>query len=195
MAGMKRFCFTLIALACMAATAQTQALPSAPAPQGSADWNRVRALAPGQAIVVVEDNAPPLHCLFTSATDTYLFCAPPGNPQGVGFRLDRANILSVDFDLPPQNSPQVRRPQPNYHPAWIASMIAGGLITGIVATGETDAGTAAKAGLIGAVVVGAIGAPLAFLPQPGSQNFARRGAAFQARIPLPHSKPHYFRIR
>lgn len=166
--------------------ALAQMLPSAPAPaeSNSADWYRVRALAPGQAIIVVEDNAPPLHCLFISANDSYLFCAPPGSPQGVGFRLDRANILSIDFDLPPQISPQVSRPQPNYHPVWIASMLAGGLITGIIATRATSDGNAARAGLVGAAVVGVIGAPLAFLPHSQDDNLAyRAGAPIHAHAP------------
>jgi uncharacterized membrane protein YeaQ/YmgE (transglycosylase-associated protein family) len=70
---------------------------------------------------------------------------------------------------------QVSRPEPNYHPAWISSMIAGGIIVGLCATRSTDAGTATRAGLIGAGVVGLIGAPLAFLPH---SQFAPPGPAY-----------------
>ena len=45
-------------------------------------------------------------------------------------------------------------------------MIAGGIIVGLIASQNTDAGTAAEDGIIGAGVVGLIGAPLAFLPHP-----------------------------
>jgi hypothetical protein len=99
-------------------------------------------------------------------TESYLFCNPPANPEGVGFRFDRIDVLSVDFDRTGASLPQARRPERNYHPAWISSMIAGGLIVGIIASQNTNAGKAAQDGLIGAAAVGLIGAPLAFLPHP-----------------------------
>ena len=83
-----------------------------------------------------------------------------------GFSLDHADVLGVDLDLPRATAFQASRPERNYHPAWISSMIAGGIIVGLVASKNTDAGTAAEDGIIGAGVVGLIGAPLAFLPHP-----------------------------
>jgi len=82
----------------------------------------------------------------------------------VGFRFDHADVLGVDLDLSRATSFQTSRPERNYHPAWISSMIAGGIIVGLVASQHTDAGKAAQDGIIGAAVVGLIGAPLAFLP-------------------------------
>jgi hypothetical protein len=195
---MKHPCLTLIALACIAATLSAQAPPDAPAPAPyvPAGWNLVKNLTRGEPIVVQDDNGPPAHCLFAGATDQYLFCDPPGNPPGVGFRFDRASIVSVSLDLPPQKNSQFNRPQPNYHPAWIASILAGGILTGIVATRTTSDGNAARAGLIGALVVGAIGAPLAFLPHAQDDGFAyRTGAVVRLRAPYSHAIGRLFKSR
>ncbi len=116
-----------------------------------------------------------MHCLFAGVTEAYLFCNSPGNPAGVGFRFDHADVLSVDLDLPHPMPIQASRPERNYHPAWISSMIAGGIIVGLIASKNTDAGTAAEDGIIGAGIVGLIGAPLAFLPLP---QFVQTGAAY-----------------
>jgi hypothetical protein len=152
-----------------------QALPDNPAPAPMPDpaWNRLQNLAYRQPIVVDNTNGPPVHCLFAGLTDAYLFCNPLGNPRGVGFRFNHADVLGVDLDLLRQTPVQVIRPERNYHPAWISSMIAGGFIVGLIASRSTDAGRATEDGLIGAGVVGIIGAPLAFLPHsqiapPGS---------------------------
>lgn len=197
---MKPILLFLIAIVLMPAALRAQALPDAPAPAPPPDpaWARVRSLNPGQPIVVLVDNGPPVHCLFTGATEAYLFCSPAGNPPGVGYRFDRGRVAGVDLDLPARNSAQFEQPQPNYHPAWIASMIGGGLITGLVATRSMDAGDAARIGLIGALVVGAIGVPLAFLPQPGDGGLAFRPHRFaHARLPRtgPHPLPRLARIR
>ena len=111
-------------------------------------------------------SGPPVHCLFAGVSEAYLYCNPPGNPQGVGFRFDQAQVLGVDLDPPSTPAAMQRPPQRNYHPAWISSMIAGGIIVGLVASKTSDAGKAAQDGLIGAGAVGLIGAPLAFLPHP-----------------------------
>jgi len=198
MAGMKRLCLILISISCISGALPAQNLPSAPtpAPAGPADWNRVKNLRNGAPIVVQSDNAPPAHCLFAGATGLYLFCNPPGNPPGVGFRFDRASIVGVDLDLPPQKNAQIDRPQPNYHPGWIASILAGGILTGIAATRSTGDGNAARAGLIGAAVVGVVGAPLAFLPHSQDDGFAyRAGVPGRVRTPHHHPLPRLFSHR
>jgi hypothetical protein len=195
---MKRLCLTLLTLACVSATLYAQAPTDAPtpAPYAPAGWNLVKNLIRGEPIVVGDDNGPPVHCLFAGATDQYLYCDPPGNPPGVGFRFDRASIVSVDLDPPPQKNAQFDRPQTNYHPAWIASILAGGLLTGIIATRTTSNGNAAKAGLVGAGVVAVIGAPLAFLPHTQDDGFAyRTGAAVRLRTPHSRAIGHFFRSR
>lgn len=161
---MKRLAIVFIALMLLAHGAHAQILPEAPAAPPDPAWNQLRTLAIGQPIVITTTDNRSVHCLFGSVTDTYLFCNPPGNPEGVGFRFDRVDVLSVDFDRSGFDKTQARKAERNYHPAWISSMIAGGLIVGIIASQNTDAGQAAQDGLIGAAVVGAIGAPLAFLP-------------------------------
>lgn len=197
MAGMKRLCLTLIAISCLSATLPAQKLPDAPspAPYAPAGWNLVKNLSKNEPIVVRDDNGPPVHCLFAGATDQYLYCDPPENPPGVGFRFDRASIASVDLDLPQQKNAQFHRPQRNYHPVWIASILAGGLLTGIIATRSTSDGNAAKAGLIGAGVVGLIGAPLAFLPHSDDGFAYRDGAMYHAATPHAHALAHLFSSR
>lgn len=163
---MKRLAIAFITLSLLAPSVRAQILPDAPDAPPDPAWNRLASLAPGQSIVITTMDNRLVHCLFGSVTDSYLFCNPQGNPAGVGFRFDRAEVLSVDVDRHGTAIAQPRRTERNYHPGWISSMIAGGLIVGIVASQNTDADRAARDGLIGAAVVGAIGAPFAFLPQP-----------------------------
>jgi len=163
---MKRLAIVLITLLFGIPAPRAQILPEAPAAPPDPAWNRLRSLAEGRPIVVTTTDNRCLHCLFGSVTDSYLFCNPQGNPAGVGFRFDRAEVLSVEFNRSGTTIAQPPRVERNYHPGWISSMIAGGLIVGIVASQNTDADKAARDGLIGAAVVGAIGAPFAFLPQP-----------------------------
>jgi hypothetical protein len=204
MAGMKNLIRLLTASFLAAALSpsvvgRAQSLPNAPAPQSSAPpaplpdsaWDRVLSLARGQPIVVASDYGPPAHCLFAGATAAFLFCDPPGNPPGVGYRFDRASVISVTLDQPLPTGAQFSQPHPNYHPFWLSSIVAGGLLVGICATRTMDAGDSARAGAIGALVVGAIGAPLAFLPQSPGEGlifhpfaFARARSPRLARQPL-----------
>ena len=168
MRGMKRLAIALITLWLLPLVTEAQILPDAPVVLPDPAWNRLYSLPIGQSIVITTTDNRLTHCLFGSVTETYLFCNPPGNPAGVGFRFNRAEIASVDYDRPDATLAQTRKPERNYHPAWISSMIAGGLIVGIIASQNTDASHAARDGLIGAVAVGAIGAPFVFLPGPFS---------------------------
>ncbi len=168
-----------------------QALPDNPAPPPDPNWSHLQSLVYGQPIVVDNTSGPPVHCFFGGITDAYLFCNPPGNPAGVGFRFSRADVLGVDLDLPRQTQTQVSPPERNYHPAWISSMIASGILVGLCATRSTDAGNATKAGFIGAGIVGLIGAPLAFLPHPeetyGNPVYPQYGMGTRLRVPI---RPH-----
>ena len=202
---MKKIFILLIAILLIgpADALRAQALPDSPSPAPAPDaaWDHLQSLPVGEPIIVSNDNGPAVHCLFARATNTYLDCNPPGNPAGVGYRFDRASVASVNLDLPAQQkTAQLDRPERNYHPAWLASMIAGGIIVGLCATHTTDAGNSAKAGLAGAAIVAAIGAPLAFLPQPFGAGFdyRPRGMA-HARLlrtgPRPHPSPRLTGIR
>jgi len=181
----------IFAVTLLLPAARAQALPDnpAPAPLYSA-WDRLKNLAIGAPIVVGNENGPPVHCLFAGVTDAYLYCNPPGNPAGVGFRFDRASVTSVDFDLSAQNSAQFNRPQRNYHPAWIASILAGGLIVGLCSTPTMNDSDSARTGAIGALVVAAIGAPLAFLPHPQNWDFSFRPKPFAGGPRIPLFGPH-----
>ena len=98
---MKQLAILLLAFA-FVSSASGQALPDNPAPAPLRDpaWDRLQSLVNGQPIVVDNTNGPPVHCLFAGVTEAYLFCNPPGNPAGVGFRFDHADVLGVDLDLP-----------------------------------------------------------------------------------------------
>lgn len=164
------------------AIATSQNVPDSPAPASIADpaWSRLESLLPGQPIIVTAIDGHSVHCLFTAATDRYLFCNPPENLAGRGFRFDHAGVIGVDLDLPRSQMTQSAPRHPDCHPAWISSMIAGGIIVGLVASQNTTAGRAAEDGLIGAGIVGLIGAPLAFLPH------------HQLAIPRPVGPPGIF---
>jgi hypothetical protein len=199
---MKNSSLILIALAvapaiCIAqALPPTQELPPAPAPVQSTSmsatasprsspysdalWARVQRFASGQEVLVTNTYGPPLHCRFAGATDAYLFCDPPGSPAGTGYQFERGTVLDVRV---------VRAPH-NWHPGLLSAMIGGGLIVGIAATAQTDAGHAAQAGLLGALVTGAIAAPMAFLRPQDMYSGVGAGVAFQ-----PHGfthRPHLF---
>jgi hypothetical protein len=161
----------------------TSASSSAPARAGSSSdvlWARVQRIANGQEVLVTNTYGPPLRCRFEGVTDAYLFCDPPGSPVGTGYQFDRASVLDV----------RVMREPHNWHPGLLSAMVGGGLIVGIAATGQTDAGHAAQAGLIGALVTGAIAAPLAFL-QP-QDRYAGVGAGFSFH---PHGFHGWHRFR
>jgi len=191
---MKHLAILLLASS-FAICSSAQTLPDGPAPVPLSDpvWSRLQNLVNGQPIVVDNTNGPPVHCLFAGVTEAYLFCNPPGNPAGVGFRFDHADVLGVDLDLSRATSFQTSRPERNYNPAWISSMIAGGIIVGLVASKNTDAGTATEDGIIGAGIVGLIGAPLAFLPHPQyaprSPAYPQYGIGLRLKSTL-RSRPH-----
>jgi hypothetical protein len=73
-------------------------------------------------------------------------------------------------------------------------MIAGGIIVGVCATRTNDAGTSAKAGLIGAGVVGLIGAPFAFLPRPQSAFAGPVLPQYSVGLPIRLKAPHFRRV-
>ncbi len=184
---MKQLLWTLmlifVVISPLAACAQS--LPEDPAPAPTADpmWARVQNLKPGTPIVVSDTYGPPVRCLFAAATEAYLDCSPAGNPPATGFRFHRVDVTSVELDHPAQFAQQNKRKEHNYHPAWFASMIAGGCLVGFAATHTTDAGHAAEAGAISALAVGAIGAPLAFLPRDRFMSSTQ--PQFSIGIPFP----------
>lgn len=180
MAGMKQFGFTLMLFVIVLSplAAACQALPDAPAanaggaqsasqpgggpppanPQISdREWRKIQNILYGEQLVVASTYGAPLRCRYASATDTALYCDAAGSPDGTGYRLERATVIYVELETP--------RPSVNHHPVWISCMIAGGILSGLTASQETDAGHAAGVGAIGALIVGAIGTPMVLANQ------------------------------
>lgn len=160
---MRHFAIALLGLSLLPVSMAAQNLPDAPGPAPDPQWSRLQSLPAGRPVVVTDVENRSVHCLFAGVTEEHLFCNPAGNPPGVGFRFDRAQVLSVDLDR--ADAPQARAGvrERNYHPGWISCMIAGGILVGI-ASRDAGAGRATENGLIAAGVVGVIGAPIAFLP-------------------------------
>ncbi len=170
-ASMKTSIFLALAVALVPAASFAQTLPEAPPPAptqstsnslppaliSDAAWRRIQQIVNGKEVLVSNTYGPPLRCQFAGATDGYLFCDPPNSPAGTGYRFERASVIDVKV---------VKEPI-NWHPGLLSAMIAGGMVVGIVAATKTDAGHAAVAGLVGALVAGAIATPEVFLqPQP-----------------------------
>jgi hypothetical protein len=154
MAGMKTSFLLLFAMALLPAAARAQALPDSPAPAPDPMWSRVEQLVNGQEIEVKPTAGSAVRCRFAGATDTYLFCdlddAPPGTR---GYRFDRVQVVSV----------KVSRPKANWHPVLLATVAASGIAMGIASTRSMDDRGAASAGIISALVVGAVGYPIAVM--------------------------------
>lgn len=104
MAGMKRLCLILTAIALLPNVAHVQTLPDNPAPSGSADWNRVGELVHDQPMVVEADGGRTLHCLFTGTSGTTLFCDPQVWRDGREYHVDRADIEQVRLDQGHRNA-------------------------------------------------------------------------------------------
>ena len=159
---MKQIAITLIALSLLPQLSPTQELPNAPVPvEPDPAWDRVRGLPAGQALLVVVDDAPPVHCMFSRATQDYLFCDPPDNPPGVGYRFDRAEVISVDLDLPGLSRTQHAPPRADWHPGLFAAAAGTGIAIGVIASersGNPQAGLVF--GLIAAGMVTSAGYPM-----------------------------------
>lgn len=193
---MKQFGFTLmlfvIVLSPLAAVCQ--ALPDSPQPapdQGAAKpgiaertWRHIQQIRYGEPIDVASTYGPPLRCRFSSATEDAIFCDAPNSPDGSGYRFDRAAVTYVEELAPP--------PKPNHHPVWLSSMIAGGILVGLAAAEDTDAGHAAALGALGAVIVGGIGAPMALLNQ---NNGSAPGPLIYGAQPILSVPIRKFRLR
>ncbi len=124
-----------------------QALPDAPAPAAlNPQWIRIQQISDGQQIVVRTTKGEKVRCSFAGATETCLFCDPPGvlSSQPT-YRFDRGSLMSV----------REARPESDAHPIFLASMAVLGTIVGAAATRTTDDKTAAWAGLLTAGVLGA----------------------------------------
>lgn len=143
--------------------------PSITPPDGQ--WQKIERLPVGVLIVVSSTYGPPIPCRFAAATNDALFCDAPESPGGTGWQFERSSVVSVEATILKKN----------WHPGLVGAMIAGGTLVGLAATHGASAGRAAGIGAIGAVITGAVGAPMA-LSQPDERwvtvvyrpRFARR---------------------
>ena len=158
---MKTFLWIPITLVLLPAVAWTQALPDAPEPapayaQASAPpdakWNRIQQLSDGEEVVVSTTSGTLVRCRFAGATDTCLFCDPPGAlPSQASYRFERANVVSVKQDQPERDT----------HPVLLAAVVILGSAVGFATTRNSSDRVAATAGVFTAVAVGTFGYSMA----------------------------------
>jgi hypothetical protein len=83
--------------------AQTPATVTAPTGNNE-DWNRLRELVHGEEINVWASRNRHVHCLFTTATEDFLFCDPRYPYQGSSeYRFNRADVDKVRLEQGDRN--------------------------------------------------------------------------------------------
>ena len=128
---------------------------------GKHDWNRVRGLAHDEEINVWASHNRHVRCLFTGATEDYLFCEPVyrhWNRGGGEYRFNRVDVDKVRLEESERN-----------FRATVATMAVAGVIGGAVATDTKYRGMRAAGGLAGGLagmIAGTLlGGPIAiFVP-------------------------------
>jgi hypothetical protein len=137
-------------------SAPAQATPSTLG--GNEDWTHVRELTHDEEIIVSASHSRRVRCLFTGATDEFLFCEPQVMRQGAGeYRFDRADVEKI----------RLEQGERNFKLA-IAIPAAAGFVWGFAA-GSNPAGVRLLTGLAGALAGSMVGlvaaAPVAiFVP-------------------------------
>lgn len=180
---MKHLVTILAAIALLPAALHAQASSDNPVPAPLPDpvWYWVAHLVNGQPIAVKPTAGPVVHCRFAGATDVYLFCDPENARYAAsGYRFDRAQVVSV----------KISHPKVNWHPALLTIAAGIGIATGVAASSQGASDKAAAAGgLVTALMVGAIGYPIALMQEDD------RGFAFNVPLPaLRFSAPRMHRI-
>jgi len=193
MAGMKTIAPILMAMLLAPLAVRAQTLPNAPVPApapapapplSDAEWQRIEQLNSGQTISIHVLNGFPLECRFAVATEEYLFCDAMDAPAGAsGYRIDRANVLSV----------RVVRPERDWHPVLLTFIAAGGVLTGLGASRTLDDGRAAAIGVLGALVTAGIGMSMPPPPGPFAANgYATAGMQMRLGLRPPRRWRHFF---
>ncbi|WP_348262721.1 hypothetical protein P8935_23390 [Telmatobacter sp. DSM 110680] len=149
------------------ATPQAQSPASATAPtHSSEDWNRLRGLVHQEEINVWASRNRHVRCLFSGATENYLFCEPLYSYRGNGeFRFDRADVDKVRLEQGERNFKRT-----------IAVSAGVGAVTMAAATNTSNGGDrllgALAGGLAGSLVGIIIAGPVALLT-PGHLVYQR----------------------
>lgn len=175
--GMKTLLWIAIAVILLPAVAQTQALPDAPTPHTAqapappdAMWNRIEHFSDGEWIVVRTTSGIRVRCRFAGATDSCLFCDPPGQRASqAGYQFDRASVVSVSKSHPDRN----------WHPVLFSAMAIVGTGVGIAATRSMDDRGAAAAGLLSAGFVALVGLQFSQFQMQGPYGGYGYGLAFR----------------
>lgn len=159
------FLWFSIAIVLLPVSASTQALPDAPAPASPAAqvsssssagapspvdwmWRRIQQISDGQFIVVRTVLRGKVRCTFEGATETTLYCDPPGVLSSrPAYQFNRASVLSV----------REIRPGSDAHPGLLAASLITGTAVGIVAAGDSPAPEAVAAGLLTTLIVAGVG--------------------------------------
>jgi hypothetical protein len=165
---------------------EPKAIPETPPPLvaeangGKHDWNRVRQLAHDEEINVWASNSRHVRCLFTGATEDFLFCEPvyrSWDRAGGEYRFNRVDVDKVRLEQSERN-----------FKATAATMALAGVIGGALATNTKYGGMRAAGGLAGGLagmIAGTIvGGPIAIFvpghlvyerPRMGSRSPASSG--------------------
>jgi hypothetical protein len=165
----------LIALILMAFAAGGQTPPNQTSPQsqtpaqtppayitparGNEDWNRVRDLVHDEEINVWSSHNRHVRCLFTGATDDFLFCEPRYAREGSGeYRFERADVDKIRLEQGNRNF------KATLTVTTVAGVIAGAALPNTSNGGERIIGGLAG-GLAGTMAGAIIGGPIAiFVP-------------------------------
>lgn len=191
--ALKSIFWISLAFDLLPAATMPQALPDNPTPAPSdATWNRIEHLSDGKWIVVRTPSGVKVRCRFAGATDTCLYCDPPGpSLRQAGYHFDRASVVSVTES----------RLETSVHSGLLVAMAIVGTAVGVAATRNTDDKGAAAAGLLTAGFVGLVGYPIVemqsqgagfgFPYRPGAFSFGAPrlpGPQIRIRIPIGHPR-------
>lgn len=155
--------------------------PSRPAE----DWNRVRNLAHDEEINVWASRNRHVRCLFTGATDDYLFCEPAysrWHSTSGEYRFSRIDVDKIRLE---QSDRNFRRAITT---TTVAGVIAGAALTNTKYGGERVLGGLAG-GLAGVMTGAIIGGPIAIFV-PGQLVYERPRAPRSAHAPTHGGSAH-----
>ena len=157
-----------------ATQAQTPAVIDGPS-RSSEDWNRLGELTHQEEINVWASRNRQVHCLFTGATENFLFCEPRYPFQGGSeYRFDRADVDKVRLEQGERNFKRT-----------IGLSALAGAVTGAALRGNSNSGDrvlGALAGGLGGTLVGVILAGPVALLTPGHLVYQRPRAQKSSNV-------------
>jgi|HubBroStandDraft_1064217.scaffolds.fasta_scaffold10577_4 hypothetical protein len=195
---MKHLCFILIAIASASSAMRAQNLPDSPKPaqsnspgassveSSSTDWNSVADLAHDDQVIVSADGGRNVHCLFSGAVDSTLFCEP---------YLSRGDYAEYRFPRNEVETVRLNQQRRNQHIIFW-SITAAGFIWGVSGPSSSFNGTPrALMGIAGGAAGAFAGMVVSFpvsLAIPGKLVYRRPANPPQASTTTPK---HHFLFR